>query len=64
MCFTFPIQIKEVAEGIAKDEKGVEFKASLIPDLEVGDWVLAHANLALKKISAKEAEEINILYEK
>ncbi|MBU1179972.1 HypC/HybG/HupF family hydrogenase formation chaperone [Patescibacteria group bacterium] len=59
MCITYPSQIKEIDNGIAKNEKGMEIKTSLIPDLKTGDWVLVHANLAIKKITQEEAEEIN-----
>tara|TARA_B100000315_G_C14094558_1_gene370796 strand:- start:329 stop:526 length:198 start_codon:yes stop_codon:yes gene_type:complete len=61
MCITTPAQIIELKNGIAKIDKGIEIKTSLIPDLKIDDWVLVHANLALKKISKKEAEEINKL---
>ncbi|MFC1612526.1 HypC/HybG/HupF family hydrogenase formation chaperone [Patescibacteria group bacterium] len=62
MCLTIPAQIIELKEGIAKIDKGIEVKSSLIPDLKVDDWILVHANLALKKITKKEAEEIKKLY--
>jgi hydrogenase expression/formation protein HypC len=65
MCITLPMQIKEVGEGRAivwRDKKEMEVKINLIPNAAKGDWVLVNANLALKKITAEEAEEINKLF--
>ncbi len=65
MCLTYPVKIIAIENGLAKIVgKDLEIKTSLIPDLRSGDWVLVNANLALKKITKKEAEEINKLYEK
>ena len=61
MCLTTPAQIIEIKNGVAKIDKEMEVKISLIPDLKVNDWVLVHANLALKKITQEEAEEIDKL---
>jgi len=60
MCLTYPVRIIEIKNGLAKIEgKNLEIKTALVPDAKKGDWVLVNTNLALKKITAKEAEEIN-----
>ena len=65
MCLTYPAKIISIKNGLAKIEgKELKIKTVLAPDAKAGDWVLVNANLALKKISAKEAEEINVLLHK
>jgi len=66
MCITYPVKIVDIKDGSAiveKDSKNIEVKTSLVSDLSVGDWLLIHANLALKKITQKEAEEIKEYYQ-
>ncbi len=59
MCLTYPVKIVAVNNGLAKIEgKDLEIKTALVPDAAAGDWVLVNANLAIKKISRREAEEI------
>lgn len=63
MCLTHPVKIVEIKNGLAKIYgKDLEIKTALVPDAKVGDWVLINANLAIKKITAKEAKEIRKLY--
>lgn len=63
MCLTYPVKIIAVHNGLAKiSGKDLEIKTALVPDAAPGDWVLVNANLALKKISEKEAEDINNYY--
>ncbi|MFA5133362.1 MAG: HypC/HybG/HupF family hydrogenase formation chaperone [Patescibacteria group bacterium] len=65
MCLTYPVKIISVDNGLAKAEgKSFDIKTALVPNLAPGDWVLVNADLALKKISGKEAEEIKKYYEK
>jgi len=45
-------------------DKELEVKTPFMSGLSPGDWVLVNANLALKKITDKEAEEISAYYEK
>lgn len=62
MCLTIPRQIIEVRKDkavIQENDKKKEINISTIPMPKVGDWILIHANLAIKKISKKEADEIN-----
>lgn len=62
MCLTLPLKIERIIgnnQAWLSDKRKVN--TSLIKNLKVGDWVLANADLAISKISAKEAKEINQL---
>jgi len=59
MCLTLPYKIEEMKGTKAKLNNGRIVNTDLIKKIKVGDWILVNANLALKKITAKEAEEIN-----
>jgi hydrogenase maturation factor len=48
---------------VLRKEKELEVKTPFLSGLLPGDWVLVNANLALKKISEKEAEEIMNYYQ-
>ncbi|NQU84106.1 MAG: HypC/HybG/HupF family hydrogenase formation chaperone [Parcubacteria group bacterium] len=61
MCLSFPIKIEKIENGsvvIKNDHGNLKINISLIKNPKVGDWLLVHANLAIKKISKKEAYEI------
>jgi len=60
MCLTKPIQLKKISGksatvGAGKNARKIDI--SLIKNPRVGDWVLSQADLAIEKISAKEAKE-------
>lgn len=59
MCLTVPYQIKKISNGQAELSDGRKVKIAMISDLKIGDWVLANADLAVSKITANEAKEIN-----
>lgn len=59
MCLTTPIQIKKVKGTIAEVTGGRKVNIALIDKAKKGDWILANANLAVSKVTAKEAREIN-----
>ena len=61
MCLATPVQIKskvksEKSKVIVDGNKEVDI--SLVPEAKVGDWLLCHADLAVQKISAKQAKEV------
>ena len=58
MCFATPVKIKKISGQNAEIEGGKKVDISLVQDLKPGDYLLAHANLAINKISKKEALEI------
>jgi hydrogenase expression/formation protein HypC len=58
MCLATPIQIKSIKKDIAVVEHdGKKFKVSLqlVPKAKVGDWLLAHGEIAINTIPEKEA---------
>ena len=61
MCLTRPVQIKKISGGLAMIGAGKTVRkidVSLIKNPRVGDWVLSQADLAMEKISSKEAKKI------
>lgn len=66
MCLTIPAQIAKLEKGkavIRENERFKQVQISLVPNLKVGDWILYINDLALEKISKKEAKEILELLE-
>ncbi len=61
MCLAIPARVIAIeSNGMAEvDIEGVRQKASveLVPEVEVGSYVLIHAGFALSVIDADEAEE-------
>ncbi len=61
MCLGIPARIVDLAEpGLAKAEiSGVrrEVSVALVPEAEVGDWVLVHVGFALQRIDEEQARE-------
>ncbi len=61
MCLTYPAKILKIKGEIAliQDKKNkLEVNISMLKNLKVGDYILHNANLAIKKVFRKEAEEI------
>ena len=67
MCLGIPAQLVELVEpGIAKAEvSGVRRNVStaLVPEAEIGDWVLVHVGFALHTIDENEAARTLALLE-
>jgi len=65
MCLTKPVQIISVDNDTAEisDDHGSlrTIIVAAIQDVQVGDWVLVNANLAVQKIDEKEALELGRL---
>jgi len=60
MCLAIPARVVQIDEGLGLVELGgVVREASfmLLPDAQVGDYVLLHAGYALQKLDEAEAEE-------
>jgi hydrogenase expression/formation protein HypC len=60
MCLAIPARVIQIDEGLGLVEVGgVVREASfmLLPDAQVGDYVLLHAGYALQKVDEAEAEE-------
>jgi hydrogenase expression/formation protein HypC len=60
MCLAIPMRIVEI-EGVTgvADVDGVSRKVrlDLLPEVELGDYILVHAGLAIARVDAGEAEE-------
>jgi len=58
MCQTCPQKIKSVngTKGVLSD--GREVNLAIIKNPKAGDWVIVNANLAINKISKKDAQEV------
>ena len=64
MCLAVPGRIVEKEDGIGLvDVRGNRIRAglALVPEAEVGDWVLLHAGFAITQISSQDAAETNAL---
>jgi hydrogenase expression/formation protein HypC len=60
MCLAIPARVVQIEESLGLVELGgVVREASfmLLPDAQVGDYVLLHAGYALQKLDEAEAEE-------
>ncbi|RJR40591.1 MAG: HypC/HybG/HupF family hydrogenase formation chaperone [Deltaproteobacteria bacterium] len=60
MCLAIPMRIIEIEgfTGVA-DVDGVSRKVrlDLLPEVNLGDYILVHAGLAIARLDAEEAEE-------
>ncbi len=64
MCLAVPGRIVEKEDGIGLvDVRGNRIRAglALVPEADVGDWVLLHAGFAITQISSRDAAETNAL---
>jgi hydrogenase expression/formation protein HypC len=60
MCLAIPMKVIEAEGQFGKVEvEGVKRKVSfqLLPDVEVGDYVLIHAGFAIERINEEEAKK-------
>jgi len=64
MCLTIPAKIDKIDGGQAKLIDGRMVNINLIKEPRVGDWLLVNADLAVSKITAKQAKEINNYFKK
>ncbi|MBS4926444.1 MAG: HypC/HybG/HupF family hydrogenase formation chaperone [Ruminococcus bicirculans] len=66
MCVGLSVKVVSVNEGTAViDASGAkrEVSADLIDDLEVGDYVMVHAGVAIAKITSDDSEETDEIME-
>lgn len=60
MCLSVPARVMKIEGENAEVSVGgtiMQANLSLVPDVEVGDYILLHTGFALQKIDAEEAEE-------
>lgn len=61
MCLTIParvIKINGQQITIKQGKKTYDVRNFLIPKIKIGDWVLTNANLALNKITSRQAKSL------
>lgn len=62
MCLATPIQIKSIQDTtavVSHDSKDFKVSLQLVPQAKVGDWLLAHGEIAIGILP--EAEALKIL---
>lgn len=60
MCLAIPARVIELKDEMATIEVGGVHRrvsALMVPDLEVGDYVITHAGFALHKVDEADARE-------
>jgi hydrogenase expression/formation protein HypC len=60
MCLGIPVRIIKIEGDKAEVETGGIFQTALLtllPDVQVGDYILLHAGFAIQKIDEQEAKE-------
>lgn len=60
MCFALPLKVKKISGKEAIVEGGKKVKIGNLK-LEVGDYVLVFANLAVEKVKKRDAQYTRIL---
>lgn len=55
MCLSVPLQVVSVDSNIANLEDGRKANLSLVGKVKKGSWLLVKSNLAVEKLTAKEA---------
>lgn len=70
MCVAIPGRIVTVEEcdgtrlaTVEWSGRDMEVSLALVPDADVGDWVLAHSGLAVRRLSAEQAERTLRMWE-
>lgn len=66
MCVAVPAEILDIEDSLATVAVGgarLRARLELVPEAQVGDWVLLHAGVALQVMDAAEAQEILALLE-
>ena len=60
MCVALPVKLVRVENHQGVGEIGgstVKMRLDLLPEAQVGDYVLVHAGFAIQKVDEEEAEE-------
>ena len=66
MCVGLSAKVVKISNGTALIDAGGakrEVSADLIDDLEVGDYVMVHAGVAIAKITSDDSEETDEIME-
>ena len=66
MCLAIPGKIVTKDDGMGTvDIRGNRIRAGLllVPEADVGDWVLVHAGFAIAQVTPEDAAETNALFD-
>jgi len=58
MCFALPVKISKIEKNLGIGENGKKVKLNLLDNCQVGDYVLAQADIAVEKISKRRAQDL------
>lgn len=64
MCFAIPLKISKITDGKAQMEDGRVVKLGSIKNIKIGDYLEVYADLAVTKLTAKDALNIRKLIKK
>jgi len=67
VCLAIPMRVKEKTGSVAQvEQRGLiqNVNIELVPDVNIGDYVLVHAGFAIQTIDAEWARESLMLWEK
>lgn len=62
MCLTLPYQVQSIAPPfalVARGETKRRVRTEPVGRVRIGQWVFVHADLAIRRISARDAKLIN-----
>jgi hydrogenase expression/formation protein HypC len=60
MCLGIPMRVKKIKEDFAEVESGRlirKINIQMLPQLQVGDYVIVHAGFAIQKLNPDKAKE-------
>lgn len=60
MCLGIPMRVKKIKEDFAEVESGRlirNINIQMLPQLQVGDYVIVHAGFAIQKLNPDKAKE-------
>ena len=58
MCFAIPLKVASIAKNHLVMEDGRKINFSLAKSVKKGDWLLVHSNLAVDKLTEREAKSM------
>jgi hydrogenase maturation factor len=61
MCFSIPLKIKYLKNGLAKMEDGRTVRLGNLKNISQGDYLEVYADMAVHKLSKKQALDIRRL---
>jgi hydrogenase assembly chaperone HypC/HupF len=60
MCFALPLRVISTSQKQATMEDGRKVNLSMVRSVKKGDWLLVQSNLAVDKLTQKEARAMRL----